>query len=227
MKKPKLELEFKTVPELIQDAKTYVTKMTGNPNFPTPIPPLSDILNKTTALESAFDAAKSGFYAKRAEMWALTKELKHLLSFLANYVSSIAQGNEQIIFNAGMKTNKNPQPIGILPAPENLRLMNGINQSEIIVKFNVVKNAKSYVICYFMTGPAELLPQDDASKPKSPDIYLGHNLNEIKWTFGGVSTKSKYILTKLNVGERIIVRVAAVNKNGICAWSDPATLIVP
>ncbi len=129
-------------------------------------------------------------------------------------------GDEQIILSSGMLVNKTPEPVGPLPAPQNLRLTSGINQGEIIADFNKVQNAASYYIEYYE-------PLDIETQEAINDIILGKNLSNLPWQRPEATTKSKITIKNLIPGNRIIVRVAALNSDGLGTWSDPATIIVP
>jgi hypothetical protein len=227
MKKAKLDLRLKKVAELIQLAKRIVTMMTGNVNFTTPLPALVDITAKITALEAAYEDSQSGNHAKVAEMHQLTTELKHMLSFLASYVNNIAQGNEQKIFSSGMEVSKDPEHTGLLPAPADVRLLSGPNAGMVEVRFGKVANAKSYEIESFESGAIPPVQTGGQQTQPVAGINLGINLEDIPWEQSGISTQTKFIIEGLAPGNRIIVRVVAVNTEGKGTWSDPATMIVP
>jgi hypothetical protein len=213
MKKAKLELQKKTVADLIQLARHIVLMMTGNVNFTTPNPALADITAKALALETAYEASLEGNHAKVAESNQLKQDLKHLLSFLAMYVNNIAQGDVQKIFSSGMELSKDSEPVGMLPAPGDVRLEKGSNEGKIFVRFTKVENAKSYEIDY--------------SESAETQLNLPDNLEDIPWEHAGTSTGTKFEITGLSSGNRILVRVAAVNAEGQGTWSDPATMVVP
>ena len=227
MKKAILELHGKPVPVLIQDARHYVTEMTGNVNFTTPDPPLADITAKALALETAYEAAKAGNHAKVAETHALTKDLKHLLSFLSVYVNMIAKGDVQIILSSGMKASKDVEHSGVMPAPADVRLANGTNEGQVEARWNKVVNARSYEIDYYEAGATP--PAQVAGQPTQTvaGINLGMNLENIPWQHAGTSTSTKFEITGLSSGNRILVRISAVNTEGKGTWSDPATMVVP
>jgi len=227
MKKGKSNLRNIKVAVLIQQARHIVTEMTGNAHFVTPIPALADITNKINALENAYEDSKSGSHAKKAEMHQLTKDLKHMISFITNYVNFIAQGDEQIILSSGLQLYKEHEKSGLLPAPADVHLSNGFNEGEVTVSFKKVNKAKSYEIEYFETNFAQSAQNPAQQTETIAGINLGLNLSEIPWKRANPCTKSKCIINKLTPTSRVIVRVAAVNSKGVGEWSDVATMVVP
>jgi hypothetical protein len=227
MKKAKLDLRLKKVPELILLARHIVTSMTGNPTFTTPLPALADITAKALALESAYEVSIDGNHAKISEMHQLTTELKHLLSFLASYVNNISQGDAQKILSSGMQVNKDPEHSGVLAAPADVRLDKGTNEGMVEARWKKVVNAKSYEIEYFEAGQAPPAQSGGQLTGTVAGINLGINIEDIPWEQAGISTNTKFMIKGLYPGNRIIVRIVAVNTEGKGTWSDPATMVVP
>ena len=72
------------------------------------------------------------------------------------------------------------------------------------------------------------LSWDTVSGAKSYVIQQsGDPVTATSWSYGGVSTKSRFTASGLTSGTRFWFRVAAVNSNGQSGWSDPATKIAP
>jgi hypothetical protein len=227
MKKAVSDLHGKSVPELIQDARHYVVSMTANPNFLSPDPSLADVSGKANELEIVYEDALSGDHAKKALMRALTKDLKHLISFLVTYVNIIAKGDVQIILSSGMKANKDPEHSSKLPAPADLRLDKGTNEGMVEARWKTVANAKSYEIEYYESVITHPVQGGEEQQQQGEGIFLGINLEDIQWKQAGIVTSSKFMIKGLNPGNRILVRVVAVNVEGKGRWSDPATMVVP
>ena len=223
-RKAKLNLYGKTIPELIQQARHIVTCMTGNADFTTPNPPLLTITNAANALEAAYQQSQDGSHAKKAEMKLEAFVLKHFLALLETYVTNTSNGDEQTILGSGMEVNKIPEHTGVTPAPADVNLSNGINEGEVTVKFGKVAHAASYDIDYYESVPVQNLGQQGQT---IAGINLGMNLADIAWQHTNGSTKAKFTITGLTPGNRILVRVAALNTEGIGTWSDPATMIIP
>jgi hypothetical protein len=220
IKKAKLNLYGKTVPEIIQLARHIVTCMTANPDFTAPNPSLLAITAMTDNLEAAYEESQDGSHTKKALMQQLENILKHNLAYLEAYVTNTAMGDEQVILGSGMEVGKTPEHAGVLPAPADVRISNGNNEGEVMVRFDKVEHAASYEIQYYEAN-------DNQQGENTPAITLGMNLDDIPWQHIDVSTKTKFIITGLMPGNRIIVRVAALNTEGLGTWSDPATMIIP
>lgn len=147
--KIKLGLSGRSDDDLLPFCQAIVTAMAGNPNFPTPVP---------TAL--VFDAAVADFstllqaqrLARAAALQATTDKdaarslLESLLVTRANYVQTESNGNASMILSAAMPLRATPTPTGVLPPPLNLRIdLNG-TAGVMLVMWNLVAKARSYVV---------------------------------------------------------------------------------
>jgi energy-converting hydrogenase Eha subunit A len=103
--------------ELILKAKAIVQAMTGNANFPTPIPALTGVTANINALDAAETATQMRTIGttdiRNVKLQAVMKDLRALTA----YVQSIADANvanaEAIILSAGIdvkKSNNHPHP---------------------------------------------------------------------------------------------------------------------
>ena len=106
-----LNLE-KPVPALITQATNFVTRMTGNPYFPTPTPNLALIATAIGTLQTAEAGAVSRIKGAAAERNQKRKELVALLEQLRTYVQTVADADEgnapAIIESAGFSLRKKP-----------------------------------------------------------------------------------------------------------------------
>jgi len=207
MAKVRLGISQLSIPEKIQEVRKFVTKMTGNANFPTPDPPLADVTAAVNKLETDYNDAQG----KRQAALAATNlqdlseaAVDQLASALAAHVDSVAKGNETIILSAGMSTKAPAAPVGPLPAPTDLGATGGDMEGEIDLNWGPVRGAKTYVIAKNTTG------------------NVG---NPSDWTQAATSTKSKTTIGGFTTGSRNWFRVAAVGSAGQGPWSDPATAI--
>jgi hypothetical protein len=234
MKKAKLNLKALSIMDLVAFARNIVVHMTGNVNFTTPVPALIDVTNAADALENAYLAAQNSGKAETSFMYIKTDALKDLLVVLSEYVNNIAKGDVTIIYSSGMDVTKDREPIGMLPAPSDVRLFETGNEGEVEVRFSKVNGASSYAIFMFEeeiirdtsqlqtdVQPTGSIPDGGQDDPSGLDISLH------KWSQTAVSTKTKYVITGLTLGYRIFVRVAAIGAAGMGVKSDPATRIVP
>ena len=205
----KVRLGLKKMPILdkIALATRIVTAMTGNPNFATPNPALADITAQTTALRTSYNAALS----KRAQAKAATdlqdadeKELDLKLTQASLYVENVSAGNDGKILSAGMNLRHNIVRIGELSVPKNLLAKAGGGDGEIILNWDPVRGARSYVV--------EITT--DANVPSS-------------WKHKTNVTESSAAITGLTSGGKFWFRVAGVGAAGQGPFSDPAAKYAP
>src|SRR5438128_1656022 len=105
MSQIKLNLSRLSIAEKTALGRQIVASMTGNPQFPTPHPPLTELTTAFDELEQASsDVQAARQVSKTKTSIQNTKEdaVDKLLSQSAGYVSSIAGGDDAIILSAGM-----------------------------------------------------------------------------------------------------------------------------
>jgi len=207
MAKIKLGLNRLSVSDRITLAGTIVTKMTGNPNFTTPVPALADITAKTTAALTAYQTAE----VKRSDAKGATEDLDDaakaldlVLTQAALYVENVSAGDEAKILSAGMSVKAAATPVGELPAPMGLYATSGDEDGEIVLNWEPVRGAKSYTV-------------QMTTDPNVPDSWT-HKMN---------ATESFTDIKGLTSGGKFWFRVAAVGAAGQGAFSDPAAKYAP
>ena len=208
MERIKLDLGRMTILEKIELGKTINSRMTTNPNFPTPDPPLTDLVTKDTDLETIYNSVlliRSEAKQKTVELNQKADALDREIIKLANYVENHSDGDAAKIESAGFKLASTGHPIGNLKAPEDLAVTTGDNAGELDCHWNPVTGAKSYVVQTNIVDP----------------------LAEVSWKDTLTPTKSKCELNNLTSGTRYWIRVAAVGAAGRSGWSDVATKIAP
>lgn len=206
MKKPKLELQSKSDTELIVFARSIVTGLTGNSNFPTPDPAPAEL---GTAVDN-FEDANNLNEVKQTEAQASTalkkqkrKALEELLSDAAAYVDRKAKGDEAKILSANMPVTADPTPAGPLPAPGDLRATATEDEGVIDLRSNKVKGASSY------EWECRLHDGDHA------------------WEAIKTSTATKILVTALTPGSLYAFRARAIGAAGPGTWSDEAVERAP
>lgn len=158
-----------TVPQKIVKTRGVVTSMTGNPNFPSPVPSLADVTVAVDALELAEQALPGG--PDETEIRDLREqELDMMMSNLQVYVENIAQGDPEIVLSSGMDLRDTQSPIGILPAPETVTAKQGAAEGSVKLRCKVVKKALGYRI-EGTTDPAQGWPMVYQSAKASIRIY--------------------------------------------------------
>ena len=203
MSQVKLGLDTLSLVDQIKSGRAIVTAMSGNPNFTTPAPPLSDITDAINLAEAAMLDQKARDSAAQQATLVLHNaqlDMTNKLTSLGAYVQNTSLGDALKIKSAGMEIRSDAAPIGALPAPENLSATTGDMPGEIDLHWNRVRGATAYVTQYTLD-------------PLSPGSV---------WTTCPPSTKSKCTVPGLTAGGRYWFRVAAVGAAGQGPWSDPA-----
>ena len=201
-----LKLAAQNVPTKIENARHYVTAMTGNPSFTTPIPALASITTAVNNLETAYNSALAGGKVLTAIMHDKEVVLDNLLVQLSHYVEAAANGSETIILGAGMEVRA--QAGG--RRTTGFAVQKGGMAGELKLSTTHVKN-NAYV------WEMVLDPLPDETTAVDPT----HT-----WTQMGITTKSSFIKGSLEIGKKFWFRVANIGKDGQSAWSDPLPKIV-
>ena len=179
--------------------------MTGNANFPTPVP--TDLIFSTAV--SDFQDRLAAIAAKKAELASLLAGLPPLRSALADklnlrasYVESTSAGVAEKILTAAFEVQAVGAPTTSLPQPQNLVASIGDNEGEIDLACNAVRKAKSYVW--------ECRVHDDGVVPGP-------------WMPCKISSSSKATAEGLISGKKYAFRVRALGPNNVeSPWSDEA-----
>lgn len=200
MKKVKIGFSGKTIPQQIQRARDITGKMTGNPGFVTPNPTIPDVILLTDKLEGAYIDALNGGKDKKAKMRIEQKALLSGIATLAAYVQTTSGGDETLILRAGFEVRKQPEPVSIPAAPQDVKVLPAVKEGELEIVWTPVKTAKSYVVEYV----------------KDP-------LTEAGFIPVDIITKASVVIKDLEAGEKYWFRVLAVNTKGKSAWSEPCS----
>lgn len=188
--------------ELEANSQEIFQKLTGNSQFPAPVPSLAQFSTELTEFVQSSAAARKGSSLEktiRDEKRAVLIDTLHLLS---NYVAFQAAGSRSAIESSGFAVAKDPTP-RVLTKPENIRLSEGANSGELRLDFDRVQAAKSYL--YQVTAN----PLTDASAWQS---------------FTG--TTRSFVFTNLTPGQKYWVRVVAVGSGGASITSDAVSRMV-
>ncbi|MBK5286442.1 MAG: hypothetical protein JJE25_13670, partial [Bacteroidia bacterium] len=141
-----LKLSKKPVPFIVEKSNSIFTLMTGNANFPTPSPTLLFIKGKITALETAFQNAINGGKNLKALVKLAKRDLLLNLSLLMSYVQNTSGGDETKILSSGFGVKAPGAPVGILPAPQNVKAEYNGNSGEAVVRWKAVAKRKGYIV---------------------------------------------------------------------------------
>lgn len=208
MSKIKLNFRNLPIPTKTAKARTVVTSLTDNADFPTPSPALAVITAAIDDLETSAATVQSTRAKLKTDISEQNEKedaLNGLMSQLVGYVQSVAGDDETKIHSAGMDARSAKGPASSDPTlPEALSATVGDHDGEMDLSWDPVPKAKSYIIQVSVDPPTET-----------------------SWQQAGVSTKSGFTVTGLTPGTRYQFRVAAVSTGGQSGWSDPAIKIAP
>src|ERR1041384_5748407 len=178
---PRVSLAFarKIDTDLIAFTRNVVTLITGNTQYPTPSPTLTVVTTAVNALETAVHDALDGGKRAIATRNAARQELLSLLRQLAAYVAGSCNADVRLLIGAGFEAIRTPSPVGVLPAPGNLRLdLTGIS-GQLYLRFDRVPNAANYSV-QTATTPDGLWDKRDLSTSTRVSIE-GLTLGKVYW----------------------------------------------
>lgn len=205
----KVKLDFKRLPisDKIVRAQQIVRNLTGNPDFPTPNPPLAQVTAAIQLLETkavSAQAARQAAQAATAEQNDAEAALDRVMDQVGGYIESVSSGDEAKIISAGVSVRSSTSAPRELTAPSALAATEGDHDGEIQLHWDRVGAARSYVI------------------ERSPDPPT-----DASWVHEKVVTTSSTTISGLTRGAKYWFRVAAIGASGQSGWSDPATKIAP
>jgi len=206
----RIKLDFKGLApaDKIIRAEQIVASLTGNPNFPTPNPPLAMVTNAINTLRTSIvDAqkARQESQAKTADQNRNEDTLDQIMRQLAAYIENVSGDDEAKIRSAGVSIRAAATPAtDPLTAPSGLSATEGDHEGEIDLHWNSVKRARSYIVEHSADPPSDT-----------------------SWSQSQVVVASSATVSGLTRGAKHWFRVAAVGSVGQSGWSDPATKIAP
>ena len=187
--------------DLIVVSQSVLIGMTGNAAFPAPTPTLADLAAMRIAYIAAVNAAKDS----RRQIVVRNQRrdsLVGMLRDLALYVQVASGGDKAILMSSGFTAQRIRQPIGVLPAPSNLRLKRGTNSGQIAARCNRLAQSRAYEWRY--------------ANATTPTVWI-----EIESTFA-----ANTVIEGLAPGTQYIVQVRALATDGPSDWSDAAMMMV-
>jgi len=191
------------VPQVINNSSVVLQALKDNADiYKSPTPPLADVQAGLNALNTAQIATADG--GPSATSFRNQCLLVHIsnMRLLASYVQITCGGDLTKLQLSGFPVQKPVrQPIGVLPAPQNLILAQGPRNGELAATVNPVFGAATYT--WTLT-------------PATP----GAAVQTLQ------TTAASCIFTQVTPGVANSVAVNAVGAAGPSSWSQPATLIV-
>lgn len=201
----RVSLRFTTLKDsdLVPKGEYILASMTGNANFPTPTPSLGELGTAVGDYESALFAAEAGGKEKTAAKNAARKALEDALRSLALYVQQKSAGDLTKLLSSGFDAVKQPEPAGVLPAPQGVTLKQGTLSGTLVLRSRPVPNAASY------------------EAQQSTNIA-----QESAWEDAGAFTAARMTLEGLTPGTQYWSRMRAIGAAGPGAWSEPVPAMV-
>jgi hypothetical protein len=200
----KVSLSFMQLsdPGLETKANFIATSLKGNLNFPTPTPPLADLVNAITDYSTSLQGAATRDRVQIKIKIAKKLALNNLLRSLANYVSFVSNGDEAIIASSGFDATKQAGTSGPVLPPENSNATIGINAGEAVSS------------CSGGSG-IKIFNHQCAPDPVTSASVWTNNFNKRTFTFKGLESGKKYWF-----------RIQVIGKNGEVANTDPIAVII-
>ena len=147
--KVRLELSPRTDSNLTAFGEANDAAMTGNPNFPNPVPSMAIFRAKL----SEFEDLQGQLENLRVQVKNLTEqkdrvraEFQALFTQRGQYVEMASNGDPDIIATSGLPLRRPPTPVGQLPWPEALKVEQSQVVGELIVRWASVNAAKGYLL---------------------------------------------------------------------------------
>jgi len=183
--------------ELSAKATHVVEQMTGNANFPTPMPPLETITTANEEYIVNLGKVEGGSRQDTVNKNNSRKLVESLLQQETNYVQQVTQGNEALILSSGFDVNRRPAYIGPLPKATGFEVKPGNNKGTMQANCNVVPSASFYEFEY-------------TEAPIAPNCIWN-----VKTT-----TKHRLLIEGLTSGKQYVFRVAGAGSDPSRNWSD-------
>ncbi len=187
--------------DLLVASLRIITAMTGNPAYPLPDPKLADLTAARNAYIAVVNAARDSRLAvavRRQQRGTFGTLLRNL----AHYVQVASNGDLPTLLGSGFTAHRIRQPVGMLPAPANLRLSRGRASGQLIARCNRAPQAGAYAWRY--------------ASAAAPSTWIN-----VEATFA-----ASVLLEGLVPGTHYSVQARALAKDGPSDWSDAASLMV-
>ncbi len=209
MIKPKLELSRQNDNTLLESATAVKNAMTTNAaEFPGSAATVTALGTAITTYTASLQAVADGKIAQQALVDAKDADrvtVEDVLRVLAGQVNEVANGDINVIHDAGMHGSNEASPVNMTQV-QNLRLAPSEYEGELLAQWDPVKGARFYQV------------QVSLDSVTPPTV----------WQDKTTSTKAKCRLNDTLVsGQKVWTRVRAVGANDEGAWSDVAWKTVP
>lgn len=192
-----------SVEDAIVKARYVIGRMENNASFPTPpfpIDELKQLVNHLAQLQGEVNASNYIRVASRNECF---DKLKHMMALISAYVNVRANGNISMLESSGFEMRKHSTKATVPNSITSIKCSNMPNHGSILVRWKGERTRQYYIV------ETSTNPSDNSS-----------------WINVGVATKCKLEIHGLISGQRIYVRIGAVNNAGQSNWSAVSQLMV-
>jgi hypothetical protein len=193
-----LAILYMAIMVFLQEARDIVVAMTGNADYPTPVPPLAEVTSALDDLQAKIEAAAGGDRTAMAARNAAWVNAKGLVRQLAGYVQCNCKNDLTILLSSGFKATKTPSPIGPLQPPQNLRASYTGVSGQVKLSMNPVYGVRAGYTVQLAESVAG--PYTEIAAPS--------NTRDIK-------------VSNLTPGKSYWLRAAANGAAGQSGWSNP------
>ncbi|MET3126720.1 hypothetical protein ABID42_001822 [Arcicella rosea] len=183
--------------DLDTQSQVIISKLTGNVNFPNPIPTLAEITASRNAYVDALIVSKTGGRQETLKKNHARKELEQQLGLLALYIQANCKNDDLIALGSGFEIQKSKAPIGILAKPSNFKVENGPLAASLYASVDKIEGAKSYLF-------------EITKAPVTEDSI---------WQVES-STAKTFLFEDLVAGTQYAIKVAGVGSNPKKVFSD-------
>ncbi|QQR88036.1 MAG: fibronectin type III domain-containing protein [Flavobacteriales bacterium] len=190
-----------TYAALVEMSGTNITMLTNNASFPAPNPSLADFEKAKDRLVAAVDAYRfTRSRLDKEERDIAFAELKTMRADLGAYVQTTSAGDKELITSAGFQTEKARQPVGLLPAPSDVRAIVRPFPGSLELRFKGVKGRLSYQV----------------------SMCAGDPNVEANWNIVATTGKNRMVFDDLESNAVYFFRVVALGAAGWSPVSDVA-----
>lgn len=134
--------------DLSVKAAVIIASLTGNPNFANPVPPLADVQAALTAFDTALTNMGTGNKDATVIKNRCRATLEALLTDLGLFVQLHSKGDEAKLLTSGYDLVSKPVPYGVLPKPQNFKVVPGDARGSVKASMNSIDGASGYLYEY-------------------------------------------------------------------------------
>ncbi len=197
----KLGLIGLTATDLVEKGRNLVIGCTGNPDVTLPATFLADMTTACDKLEQANLLVRdNGGRQDTMTRNARKRDLEDIVRALAGYVQAQCEDDAEKIARTSFEVRRRGGPIGVLPAPTNVRAERGKLPGEAAVRWDRVYGRLMYVLW----------------------ICSGDPKTEADWTILVQTTKNNHVATGLDTDKEYYFRTQAIGTAGVGQMSDSA-----